>query len=309
MSDRPPPTAPHGSIRFGAVVRRTAVLVAIPLIALGCSLPVDERVTRLDGDEIPAEIGEATTTTSTTTTTTTTTLPESTTTLDGAPPPTTTTTTEPQIATAPVRVFYTLGFSTQLIPLQIDLPSPAPLAIIVDRLESPTDLDAVPNLRSSVRDGLILTDRIVVERGTVIIPFDPEVLAGMNDPALERAIAQIVLTFTSFPTLPDQGNIGSVLFEVDGEGLPVFVPAGGGSSEPGEPLAFSDFAELILTTPSPTTTTTRPPPPPTTAPPTTVPDSVPPDSSPTTTVASASGTTTTTSTTVPSETTTTIADG
>ena len=305
MSPRPETTP--GPDRFGRpriglgrVVRRTALILTAPLLAVACSLPVDERVTRLEDDEIPPEIGETTTTTTTTTTLppTTTTLPP-TTTIDGQVPPSSTTTTMPTLATEPVNIFYTLRFTTQIVRLQLELPAPVQIAFLVDRLETPTDVETVANLRTSVRSGLIVDERIVVERGTVTIPLDPDVLRRMNDAALERAIAQIVLTFTSFRT-PDQGNIGSVVFEVDGEGFPVFVPAGGGSSEPGEPLAFSDFAQLILSTPSPTTTTTRPPPPPPPATTTTTvaATTIPPDGTTPTTTTSTTTTSSTTTTTV-----------
>ena len=68
-----------------------------------------------------------------------------------------------------------------------------------------------------------------------------------------------MLTLTSFRT-SDQGAIGTVRFETDGEGFAVFVPSFGGQSDPGEPLAFTDFASLIAgTSASSTTTTTLPP--------------------------------------------------
>ncbi len=290
--DTSPPAGPP-PVGFAALLRRAALIVAAPVLAVACSLPVDERVTRLDDDEIPPDIGQTTTTTTTTLPPTTTTLPPPST-VDGQPPESTTTTTMPALAVEPVTIYYTLGFTTQVVQIRLDLPSPVQIAFLVDRLESPTDVESVANLRSWVRRGLVIGDRIAVDRGTVTIPLDPTVLARMNDTAVNGAIAQIVLTFTSFRT-PDQGNIGSVVFELDGEGFPVFIPAGGGSSEPGEPLAFSDFSQLILSTPSPTTTTTRPPPPVTTPPTTTTTTTttVPPDSTPPETT-----TTTTTTTTV-----------
>lgn len=290
--------------------RRAVLVLALPLSAVACDLPVDEQVSRLDEDEIPPDIGEPTTTTTTTTSTTTTVASPPSTDAGDEPPSSTTSSTVALVATEPVNVFYTRGFTTDLVALHLDLAAPVQIAFIVDWLENTTDLENVPNLRTSVRRGLIVVEEIVVERGVATIPLDPVILGRMSDPAVDRAIAQIVLTFTSFRT-PDQGNVGAVRFEVDGEGFPVFVPAGGGSSEPGEPLAYTDFAQLILTTPVPAATT---PPPPATAPrpaattTTTTTDTTPPtDTDPPATTApdGAATTTTTTTTTTPTTATTT----
>src|SRR5690606_27976635 len=77
----------------------------------------------------------------------------------------------------------------------------------------------------------------------------------MSNPVRQRAIAQIVLTLTSF-RLPDGSGIGYVRFEVDGEGFSVYVPGFGGQSDEGEPLAYTDFAMWIVTTQTPPTTST-----------------------------------------------------
>ena len=75
----------------------------------------------------------------------------------------------------------------------------------------------------------------------------------MPETQQRRAIAQMVLTFTSFRTT-DQGNIGYVTFESDGEPYEVYVPVDDDMSEPGGQLAFADFAELIATASAPTVT-------------------------------------------------------
>ena len=108
-------------------------------------------------------------------------------------------------------------------------------------------------LRRSLLPGLI--DDIPVERGTATVVLNRNVLDRMSNPAQQRAIAQIVLTLTSFVT-NDAGAIGFVRFEVDGEGFSVYVPGFDGTSEAGEPLAFTDFSVLIETTPTPTSATT-----------------------------------------------------
>jgi hypothetical protein len=87
------------------------------------------------------------------------------------------------------------------------------------------------------------------------VPLDRDVVEGMSEANLRRAIAQLVLTLTSFST-DDSGAIGRVRFEIEGEGFEVFVPAFGGNSEPGQELVFEDFESLRDTTAPPTTTTT-----------------------------------------------------
>jgi hypothetical protein len=230
--------------------RRVVLLTAAVLGLVGaCSLPVDERVTPLDQRAIPDDLTEPTTTTTTTTSTTVppTTAPQDT----GVDSVDTTTTTQPTIPTETVTVYYTRGPSDVMQPVGVPRPVLTPVEELVSLLERPT---GIGELRTSLLPGLI-DDISPVERATVTVVLDPDILDRMSEPNRQRAIAQIVLTLTSFVTA-DAGAIGLVRFEVDGEGFSVFVPGFGGSSEPGEPLAFDDFSSLIVTSPSPTTATT-----------------------------------------------------
>ena len=72
--------------------------------------------------------------------------------------------------------------------------------------------------------------------------FDP-----MGDDQKREAIAQMVLTFTSF-AVPGAGNIGSVVVQVDGTPIPVFIPADGTTREPACPVVYADFATLVIGT-------------------------------------------------------------
>lgn len=252
----------RGPVRYRA---RLTIGVSLVLAATACSLPADERVTPFDADEIPDALANPTTTTTTIAPTTTTIAePDST----GAGEATTTTTSP--FETTPVRVFYTIGSSDQLQPVRRELPADVTLPALANLLESPSGL-AEFNLRSSVRFGLI--DDAVVRRGVATITLDETVLDRMPNNERERAIAQIVLTYTSFVTT-DVGAIGSVLFEVDSEGYEVFVPALGGNSNPGEPLAFSDYSSLVVSTSAaqPGTSTTSTTAPTAAAPPTSAPN-------------------------------------
>lgn len=234
------------------VALATAAVVPLVLLA-ACSLPVDERVTPLDQSGFPDDLTEETTTTTTTTTTTvpTTTAPE-----DTGGEVTTTTTTVPIVPTEAVTVYYTRGVTDVMQPVEVVASSPAFVTDLITFLEQPTGIVEF-GFRSAVRPGLI--DDIVVERGVATVALDPDVLDRMSESSRQQAIAQIVLTVTSFRTA-DVGAIGRVRFEVDGDGFPVYVPAFEGTSEAGEELAFTDFQVLIATTPTPpaTTTTTEP---------------------------------------------------
>jgi hypothetical protein len=250
--------------------RRAGMLALAALgFAGGCSLPVDERVTPLDQNAIPDDLTEATTTTTTTTTLPPTTLPADTS-VDSAE---TTTTTQPVIPTEVITVYYTRGLTDVMQPVEVVRAIGTPVRELILLLERPTGISEA-GLRTSVLSGMI--GDILVERGTATVVLDQDILDRMSNANQQRAIAQMVLTVTSFRTT-DVGGIGRVRFEVDGEGFPVFVPAFGGSSEPGEELAFTDFQSLIATTPTPATTTTTTT---TTTTPATTPDTTPPTSEP-----------------------------
>lgn len=228
-------------------LRLLATVVApAALLVAACSLPTDERVIPYDRDDLPPALVETTTTT--TTSTTTTVVPT-----DGSTPEITSTTTLPPLVTAPVDLYYTIGFSDDLTRLTLDLPADATLPQVIRQLEQPRSDVAGFGLRTAVRSGLVET--VVVERGTARVILDMQTVDEMSDSNLQRAIAQLVLTLTSYRT-PDQGGIGTVSFESEGEGFEVFVPSFGGSSEPGEALAFSDFAILIGSATAPTSTST-----------------------------------------------------
>jgi len=234
------------------------LLLPTALIALAgaCALPTDERAAPYDRSNLPPAIANTTTTSTTTTTvvpTTTLVAPDAT-----APTVPISTTTTPIIATAPVDLYYIVGFSDEMSRLKRPLPEDAAIAQVIDQLESPLPDVAEFSLRTSIRRGMVDGD-VVVVRGTASITLDADIVDGMSEASLRRAIAQLVLTLTSFST-DDNGAIGKVRFEIDGEGFAVFVPAFGGSSEPGEELAFEDFSALIAnTSTSPSTTTSTAP--------------------------------------------------
>lgn len=238
-------------------VRRRLVIIATGAVVVlagltACSLPVDERVTPLDQSLFPDDLTEETTTTTTSTTVPETTVPE-----DTGVTAQPTTTTVPIVPTEAVTVYYTRGVTDVMQPVEVPRPVPTPVTDLITLLEQPTGISEF-GFRSAVRPGLI-DDINPVDRGVATVQLDPDVLDRMSESSRQQAIAQIVLSVTSFRTA-DVGAIGRVRFEVDGEGFPVYVPAFEGTSEAGEELAFTDFQSLIATTPTPpgTTTTTAP---------------------------------------------------
>lgn len=237
---------------------RTRLLIALALpltILVACALPTDERVTPIDRDVLGGAIANTTTTSTSTTTTA---PPPTTTSPETTPDPVSTTTLVPTRTTT-VDLYYTVGFRDEIAKLPRELQENPSIQQVIDQLEAPLADVRDFGLRTAVRRGMVV--EVTLERGTATIGLDQEVIDDMSDANLGRAIAQLVLTVTSFRPA-NSGGIGLVRFVADGEGLAVFVPAGGGTSEPGQELAFEDFAPLIATptgastTTSTTTTTT-----------------------------------------------------
>ncbi len=136
----------------------------------------------------------------------------------------------------------------QVIPLS----EPSPELLILRLEQGPPLGEASVGLDTKVREGLVLD--VAVTRGIATVDLSGEVLEQMprTDPPL--AIAQLVLTLTRF-----QG-IGQVLFTRDGVPIDVPLPPNDELSPVGEPVAYEDFAILLVESPSATTTTTVAPP-------------------------------------------------
>lgn len=252
------------------------VVIAIGVAVSACGLPVDERVQPFD--DVPFDL------TATSTTTTTTIAP---------PEPVATTTTVPEpaaettttvVRTEATNVFFVLRGSGELQQVTVALPAPVSRQLLISQLESVPDGTA-DTLRTSVSSGLVRD--FTVDRGVATVDLSPLALDRLSSLQQRRAIAQLVLTLSLFTT-PD-GGIGQVILTADGEPLSVYVPARGSSSEPGEPLAYSDFAGLISGTPSTTSTTAPTGPPSSSTVPTTTAPAIP-------TSTTATGATTTSST-------------
>jgi hypothetical protein len=121
-------------------------------------------------------------------------------------------------------VYYTRGLTDVMQPVQIPRPELTP---VDELITSSSDRAGSGTCGRRCCPGLI-DDISPVERATATVTLDPTVLDRMSEPNRQRAIAQIVLTLTSFVTT-DAGAIGFVQFEVDGEGFSVFAPGLGGS--------------------------------------------------------------------------------
>ncbi len=255
--------------------RRATIVLAIivaPLLVQACSLPPDDRVTRLDADELGPELVNPTTTT--TTTVPPTTVPTTTDPSASTPETTTTTTTIAATFTEVQRVYYTLGSSDDLQPIPLLLPFDVSYASIRNELVSPRPEVRAARLATAVPTGLVSGFRFDATTVTLTISLDADTFEGLPESRRRRAIGQLVLTYTSFAPV-DTGAIGFVNFAIDDAPISVFVPRTGGSSEDGQPLTFADFAPLLgdatggpSETSPPTTPPETDPPPASSAPPT-----------------------------------------
>ena len=224
--------------------RRVAAVAVIAIVVAGaCGLPVDERVQPFD--DVPFDL-------TATSTTTTTTLPPPEPAATTTVPPAELITTTTLVRTEPTDIFFVLRGSGELQRVTVSLPSPVSRQLLINQLESVPD-GTGDTLRTSVASGLLRD--FTVDRGVASVELSSAALNRLSSLQQRRAIAQVVLTLSLFTT--PEGGIGQVILNADGEPLSVFVPSRGASSEPGEALAYSDFAVLISGTPA--TTTTSPP--------------------------------------------------
>ena len=191
-----------------------------------------------------------------------------------------------------VEVVFVRRLSRELESISIDLPTPVSNRDVIDQLTQPPR-DAEPELQTEVSERLVLN--VQVDRGLATVNLSRTAINQLGSAQQRRAIAQIVLTLTLFTS--EEGGIGQVEFLVGGQPISVYVPLLNANNEPGEPVAWADFAQLLVGVDAPptTTTTTEPPSTNTTAP------ATPPSSTSSTTIPETTGTsTTTTSTTTPS---------
>lgn len=258
---------------------RVGVAVVAAVAIAACGISPDSGVTH-----IPAgDLGDVTATTTTTTTTTTTVVPETspaTSSTPSLPPETTTTstttTTIESVQSWPVSVYYVpRGDDTTVKKVVVQQAEPTVndvLRLLSSPLPRVTELD----LSTAVTPDLVASYDI--QRRQTNLDLDPTAFERMTEAKLRQAIAQLVLTLTTFVPA-EQGAIGAVSFSVGGEPISVIIP-GEGQTDPGEPVVFGDFRSWIdppldgpaTTTAPPTTTpTTDPPPIPETSAPATMP--------------------------------------
>jgi hypothetical protein len=108
---------------------------------------------------------------------------------------------------------------------------PLSLQNVITQLEQPGDL-ASYGVRTALEPGLIGPPTL--DRSVLTLSLNSLVWDTMSDDQKRLAIAQMVLTFTSF-SVPGEGNVGSVIIQVDGTPISVFLPGPGTTSELGVP--------------------------------------------------------------------------
>lgn len=231
-----------------------ATVAAVCVVVASCSLPADDEVTTFSPDDLPIDLTSPSTTTTTSTSTTTTTVASTGGETIGTPATTAPTPpTAPTVELEPVRIFYRVSATSDSVRgVTVNLAPPVQLLDVVSELELPDEEIRDLGMRTSVRVNLI--EAIEVERGMATVELSRDELDAMSLQEQQRAIAQTVLTLTSFIT-PNAGGIGSVTFSVAGEPISVFLPDLT-NTEAGEPVTFEDYVVLIEGQPATTTTTT-----------------------------------------------------
>ena len=189
-----------------------------------------------------------------------------------------------------VEVVFVRRLSRELESISINLPTPVSSQDVIDQLTQPP-LDAEPELQTEVSERLVLN--VQVGRGLATVNLSRTAINQLGSAQQRRAIAQIVLTLTLFTS--EEGGIGQVEFLVGGQPISVYVPLLNANNEPGQPVAWADFAQLLVGVDAPPTTTTT-----TTEPPSTTTTELPS----TTSTAPATSPTSTSSTTIPATTST-----
>ena len=165
----------------------------------------------------------------------------STTTAFAANPERGTTTTTVVVDQQTVDVVYVRRFTRELESTQVDLSFPVSGRDLLDQLSNPP-ADAQPELETEVSRGLVLS--FGVDRGLATVNLSRSAINQLGSAQQRRAIAQIVLTLTLFTS--DEGGIGQVIFLVGGQPISVYVPLLGANSEPGQPVAWTDYSQLLV---------------------------------------------------------------
>jgi hypothetical protein len=138
-------------------------------------------------------------------------------------------------------------------PVRRLLLEPVSLQNVINQLEQPPD-DLSSYGVTSALDPDLIDPSSSLDRSVLTLSLNSSVFDAMNEDEKRQAIAQMVLTFTSF-AVPGEGNIGSVIIQVDGVPIPVYIPNESTTREAGIPVVFDDFATLVVGTTGATTTT------------------------------------------------------
>jgi hypothetical protein len=208
-------------------VRVTATAAVLVLVTTGaCGVPTgNDTFNEIPPDEIQFGL-DATSTTTSTTSTTTTTVP--------AIPETTALATTTTIRLEPVQIYFLSRGRLQ--PITIDLPPGSSPEQVADVLEAGPPPDIA--LDTLIRDGLIVSS--VEDGGVLTVDLDTDTFDRVPSTQQTEAIGQIVLTMLS-----SLRGVGQVTFTLGGEAIAV-KKGNGQLSDVGEPLAFDDYANLLV---------------------------------------------------------------
>ncbi len=235
---------------------RRLILITLALVALtvACGVPSSGEFEAINRADIPYDL--ANTSTSSTVAPTTgapsTTQAPATTEAPATTAPATSTTamvTSTSISTELVDLYFAAG--SQLTSVSVVLPRPASAPQVLAALvEGPPRDSTGTGLRVIIPPTAELT--VDLRSGIATVDLPENILEGMSPPDQRLMIGQIVLTLTS--SVP---RTGQVSFTLGGEPLRVFVGSGD-LTEPGEPVSYDEYTQLLAggVAPPPVTTST-----------------------------------------------------
>jgi len=202
-------------------------LISIASTLLGCSVEGRDSFEVIPPQEIPFGLDQSTTTSTTTTTT----PPENSEGSDS------TTTTQVAVQTEIVEIYFVAGLD-RLQRQTLQLSYPVGVYQVIAVLEEAPSGEQSTGLRTVIRPGLVA--EITTNRGVANVELLGEELNELSPRDQRLAIAQLVLSLTG-----SLRGIGQVTFTVDGIPAEIGIPPDYTLSEPGQPLAFSDFESLL----------------------------------------------------------------
>jgi len=170
-----------------------ALLLALAGLAAGCSIPTQSDPNSIPASKVPSHL------------------------LDPHLP--TTTTTQPKSLVA-VQVYFINSLTQLLQSEQRYVPFPAPLASVINQLLQGPAADETPGVRTAIPNDVTLNSVDTAPGNVVVVNLNSAFLQTIGTDA-ELAVGQIVATVAAA-----KGTGTGVVFEIDGQRVPVLIANG-----------------------------------------------------------------------------------